>query len=141
MSRFLYAWELGANLGHVGTFEPVAQKLKEAGHSVTFAVSETEACATLLGDCFAWLQAPAVVAKHNLPAPVNYADILLARGYDDPVVLWGLLVAWRNMLQLVRPNLVFADHAPTATCCAMRRAAPKALPDRRSLLREEYQRN
>ena len=127
MSRFLYAWELGANLGHVGRFEPVAQQLKHSGHDITFAVRDTDACALLLGDRFAWLQAPVKEPKPGTLDPINYADILLAMGYDDPVTLWGLVVAWRNMLQLVRPDLVFADHAPTAILAARTLGIPVML--------------
>jgi hypothetical protein len=127
MSQFLYAWEHGANLGHVGRFEPVAQQLKQAGHGVTFAVRETEACSVLLGDRFPWLQAPVLAPKPISHPPINYADILLAAGYDDPVVLWGLFVAWRTMLQLMRPDLIFADYAPTAILAARTLGIPVML--------------
>jgi len=118
MACFLYAWELGASLGHIGRFEPVAQQLAQDGHRVSFVVRETQACPLLLGERHAWMQAPRFDGAPALAAPVNYADILAGVGYADPDVLMGLTVAWRSLLQLVRPELVFADHAPTAILAA-----------------------
>jgi hypothetical protein len=118
MACFLYAWELGASLGHIGRFEPVAQQLAQGGHQVGFAVRETQACPLLLGERFAWMQAPRFDGAPALAAPINYADILAGVGYADPAVLMGLTVAWRTLLQLARPALVFADHAPTAILAA-----------------------
>jgi hypothetical protein len=31
MASILYAWEFGANLGHIGTFLPIARQLREQG--------------------------------------------------------------------------------------------------------------
>jgi UDP:flavonoid glycosyltransferase YjiC (YdhE family) len=117
-ARFFYAWELGSSLGHFGTFEPVAERLRQHGHEVSFAVRETHACRLLLDDRFAWLQAPRVEAIAGAAAPISYADILAGVGYSSPAVLAGLVVAWRTLMQLVRPQLVFADHAPTAILAA-----------------------
>jgi len=127
MARFLYAWELGSNLGHLATFEPVAQQLRQDGHHVTFAVRETHACATFLDDRFAWLQAPRFDGSTGMAAPASYADILAGVGYADPAALMGLVVAWRTLLQLARPQLVFADHAPTAILAARTLGIPVML--------------
>lgn len=118
MSRFLYVWELGTNLGHVGGFEPFASVLATGGHDVILAVRETEPCARLLGGRFKWLQAPVVSERQIRGSPLNYADILLRFGYDDPIRLRGLLVAWQEMMRSVQPELVLADHAPTAILAA-----------------------
>jgi hypothetical protein len=126
-ARFFYAWELGSNLGHLGTFEPIAERLRQNGHEVTFAVRETHACQLLLGDRFAWLQAPRADAISGSTAPISYADILAGVGYASPAVLMGLVVAWRTLMQLARPHLVFADHAPTAILAARTLGIPVML--------------
>lgn len=127
MNRFLYAWELGANLGHVGTFEPVAAALTAAGHEVTFAVRETDQCKQLLGDRFLWLQAPIIDEQVRPGIPLNYADILLRFGYDDPVRLRAIVTAWRTLIQGVRPDVILADHAPTAILAARTLGVPVML--------------
>lgn len=127
MARFLYAWELGGNLGHIGTFTPVAQQLREAGHEVTFVVRETHACHLLLGRRFGWTQAPRFDGPAHGAAPISYADILAGSGYADPGTLMGLLVAWRTQFQQARPDLVFADHAPTAMLAARTLGIPVML--------------
>jgi hypothetical protein len=126
-ARFFYAWELGSNLGHLGTFEPVAERLRQNGHQVTFAVRETHACQLLLGDRFAWLQAPRADSISGSAAPITYADILAGVGYASPAILVGLVVAWRTLMQLARPQLVFADHAPTAILAARTLGIPVML--------------
>lgn len=127
MARFLYAWELGGNLGHVGSAEPVAERLRRQGHTVTFAVRDTRACPALLGGRFAWLQAPRCGLPPAPAPPIGYADILAGAGYADPDVLAGLTVAWRTLLELARPDLVLADHAPTAILAARTLGIPVML--------------
>lgn len=118
MSRLLYAWELGDNLGHVGPFEPVLSALEKRGHEVLLAARDTGACARLLGARGNWVQAPLVAERQISEPPINYADLLLRFGYDDPAALLGLLAAWRQLLWLAQPELVLADHAPTALLAA-----------------------
>lgn len=127
MSRFLYAWELGSHLGHVGTFEPMARELDSSGHEVVFVVRETEQCAQLLGSKFSWFQAPIVNERFRPGVPLNYSDILLRFGYDDPLRLRGMLVAWRSLILSCRPDVILADHAPTAILAARTLGIPVML--------------
>ena len=41
MSKLLYAWEFGANFGHIGAFLPLARTRRQRGHEVHWAVSLT----------------------------------------------------------------------------------------------------
>ena len=127
MARFLYAWELGGNLGHVGAFAPVAGRLQHAGHDIHLVVRDTRACALLPGARCDWSQAPHCDAPPGPAAPLSYADILAGVGYLDCATLMGLLVAWRTQLTLTRPDLVFADHAPTAILAARTLGIPVML--------------
>ena len=127
ISSFLYAWELGGKLGHIGGFEPVAEQLRREGHDVTFVVRETRACPLLLGERFSWMQAPRFDGSPAARPPLSYADILAGVGYADPLDLMGLTVAWRTQFQLARPGLVFADHAPTAILAARSLGIPVML--------------
>ncbi|CAN7363788.1 glycosyltransferase [Massilia sp. LjRoot122] len=127
MTCFLYAWELGSNFGHVGAFKPVAERLRQAGHDVALAVRETRSCQDLLGEDWTWLQAPRFDGPADSSAPLTYADMLAGVGYSTPPVLTGLVVAWRTLMRLVRPRLVFADHAPTAILAARSLGIPVML--------------
>lgn len=124
----LYAWEFGANLGHIGTFLPIARRLREQGHAVHWAVTHPHQAARLLPrDGFAWLQAPTMPEQRGDGAPLNYADILLRFGYADANDLLGLVVAWRELLRLTGAEVVMADHAPTAILAARTLGLPVML--------------
>lgn len=119
MAHLLYAWEFGANFGHIGTFLPVARALRERGHEVHWAVAHPHQAARLLPrDNFAWLQAPAMVEAKIDGPPLNYADILIRYGYAQAEDLLGLVVAWRELMRLTAARIVLADHAPTAILAA-----------------------
>lgn len=115
----LYAWEFGANLGHIGTFLPVARALRERGHSVHWIVTHPHEAVRLLPEAgFAWLQAPLFPEQQQANPPINYADILLRFGYAQASDLLGLVVAWRELLRLTGARLVLADHAPSTILAA-----------------------
>lgn len=120
MSRILVAWELGGNYGHLARCLPIAEGLRQRGHDVVFAVRDTRTAAELLGPVgFPFLQVPLPATKTRLSRPpANYAEILLGEGYADPLGLQGMVRAWQAILQLSRPDIVLADHAPTALLAA-----------------------
>lgn len=115
MASILYAWEFGANLGHIGTFLPIARELRERGTAVNWAVTHPHQAARLLPKAgFDWLQAPTMPEQRREGPPLSYADILLRFGYADGNDLLGLVVAWRELMQLTGAKVVLADHSPTA---------------------------
>lgn len=46
--RILFAWELGANLGHLARDIPVAEQLRKLGHDVTFAARDLRVAQEML---------------------------------------------------------------------------------------------
>lgn len=120
MSRILFAWELGANLGHLSRDVPVAQKLREAGHQVCFAVRDTRVAAEVLPPHrFRFLQAPLCVGRTRLAQPpANYAEMLVAEGWCDRKALLGHISAWCELLTMGAFDAVAADHAPGALVAA-----------------------
>jgi UDP:flavonoid glycosyltransferase YjiC (YdhE family) len=119
MAKLLYAWEFGANLGHIGAFLPLARALRERGHRVDWAVvSPTSAARVLDREGFTWLQAPVCPEQARQGPPLSYADILLRFGYANPADLLGLVVAWRELIRLTGAQALLADHAPTALLAA-----------------------
>ena len=128
MSRLLYAWEFGANFGHIGAFLPVARVLRQRGHDVRWAVAQTGPAERLLSpDHFNWLQAPAWHETPRAGAPISYNDILLRFGYANGTDLLGLVDAWRDLMRATRAQAVLADHAPTAILAARTLGIPVML--------------
>lgn len=119
MANILYAWEFGANLGHIGAFLPLARALRDQGHAVRWVVASSTSAAYLLDkEGFAWLQAPICPEQPRPGPPHTYADILLRFGYANPADLLGPAVAWRELMKLTGAQIVLADHAPTALLAA-----------------------
>lgn len=128
MADILYAWEFGANLGHIGTFLPVARELRDRGHRVHWAVAQPHQAARLLPQAgFDWLQAPLMPEQPREGPPLSYADILLRFGYARGEDLLGTVVAWRTLMQLSGARVVLADHAPTAILAARSLGLPVML--------------
>lgn len=128
MNTVFYAWELGANLGHIGAFLPLARALRDRGHTVHWAVAKThEAARMLKPEGFGWLQAPGVSDQKTGRAPESYGAILLHFGYADADKLHGLVVAWRELLRLSCAQIVLVDHAPTAILAARTLGLPVML--------------
>ena len=128
MASILYAWEFGANLGHVGAFMPLAHALRERGHEVHWAVTQPAAVGDFLAQHgFRWLPAPATAETARQGPPLTYADILLRFGYADARSLFGLIGGWRELMRLTQACLVLADHAPTALLGARAAGLPAML--------------
>lgn len=119
MASLLYAWEFGANFGHIGAFLPLGRALRDAGHEVHWVVTQTAPAARLLAkEGFTWMQAPVCQEASRPGPPLTYADILLRFGYSQAADLFGLVVAWRELMRLTGAQLVLADHSPTAILAA-----------------------
>lgn len=128
MSKILYAWELGANLGHVGAFLPLARELRVRGNQIHWAVAQTASAAQLLAqEGYDWLQAPLIAETVREGPPLSYCDILLRFGYARECDLLGLVVAWRELIRLTGAHVLLADHAPTAILAARTLGLPVVL--------------
>ncbi|MBQ1762310.1 MAG: hypothetical protein IIZ92_05350 [Aquincola sp.] len=133
MARFLLAWELGGGLGHATPLAQLAQPLLAAGHEVQLVLRDLSVLGSAFGPLAAhprlraW-QAPVwQLPLAGQPPPATYAELLLHAGYLDATRLQGLAQAWRTLLQALQPDLLVADHAPTALLAA------RGLPMRRLL--------
>src|SRR5215213_944270 len=129
MARILYCWELGEDLGHISNFLPVALALRARGHTVIAALRELGRAETVFGphgipllQAPVWLQPPSE-APHP---PQSFAEMLIHFGFADPSGLTAMLRAWRNLLALADPDLMIADHGPTALLAARSCGVPSA---------------
>jgi UDP:flavonoid glycosyltransferase YjiC (YdhE family) len=127
MARILIAWELGEAFGHLARCLRLAEELRQRGHAVVLVLKDVR----LPGPHVAMhgitvLQAPLSpqqrLAKQRMP--VNHADVLLHCGFADAREVAARLVVWHGIFRLTRPEVVVADHAPTALLAACRADIP-----------------
>jgi UDP:flavonoid glycosyltransferase YjiC (YdhE family) len=116
MSRVLFSWELGSNLGHVSRLLPLARRLKARGHAVLVAANQLTLAAKAFGPAaIAFVQAPQLpFAPRSREQPASYADVLLNTGWSNTVDLWSAVQAWVSTVRLFAPDVIVADHSPTA---------------------------
>jgi tetratricopeptide (TPR) repeat protein len=116
MATIMFAWEMGGGAGHVAPFRHIAQRLRADGHNVVFALRDLwRVHGFLTADGMTCVQAPFAATSHQrIDPPSTYAHILHNSGYADTEQLRGLLTAWRGLFEIVKPDVVVADHAPTA---------------------------
>lgn len=120
MARVLIAWELGTAFGHLARCLRLAHGLVARGHAVTLAFKDVRLPAgQALAPGVTLLPAPLTphVASGGSP-PVNYADVLRVSGFADARDVAARLHAWKGLFSLARPDVLVADHAPTALLAA-----------------------
>jgi UDP:flavonoid glycosyltransferase YjiC (YdhE family) len=126
--KVLYAWEIGEDLGHVSQFLPLALELRRRGHDVVTALRELPRAEGIIGrHGITMLQAPIWQGELLDPPrpPVSYAEILFFFGYLDASRLTAMIRAWASLISLIGPDVIIADHAPTALIAARMLGIPR----------------
>lgn len=127
----LLAQELGMGLWHAGLLGAVARALEARGLSCVFALADPVAARVVLGPGARVVPAPCYVPPGAaLPAGLEtttFADILGAAGLGAPDLLGALVASWDALLDLVRPAVIIADHAPALLVAARHRLPVVAL--------------
>ncbi len=122
--RVLSVWELGTGLGHIDRMLSVGRSLRGRGHEPQFLLKDVSRAHLRFGADTAearWWFAQAPVwlpSLNNAPALRNYTVVLAAAGWLNPVGLASLVTAWRAMFELLKPDALVCDHAPTAILAA-----------------------
>ena len=117
MKHIVYSWELGADLGHILRFLPLAKVFQERGYKITLILRDLTRAQEYLGQYnFELLQAPVWNSPvHSAPRPmVSYAEILQHHGFFESTDLLRTVRAWRSLFKQLKPDLMLFDHAPTA---------------------------
>lgn len=130
MARILYAWELGGDYGHIGSFMPLALELREQGHEVIFVLRDLSNAETVVSKYkFSILQAPIWTTEiKGLPdPPLNYTEIILRYGFVSKPALSALNRAWLGLFALIKPDFIIADHSPVALFSARAVGLPRAV--------------
>lgn len=132
MATIALIWELGDGLGHLGRLRPLADALAARGHDcVVVSRKASDAARRVIG------------AYPHVPAPIepvegavlgggsvaSHGDILATLGYAEPERLGAVLARWDEVFAQIRPDLVIADYAPTATLAVWGRLPVVAVGD------------
>ncbi len=120
MGRIVFAWEFGSGLGHIQYDLPLAKELQARGHEVICIMKHVIDAGRILGQYgIKVLQAPVWQVKvKKLENTYNYAEALFNQGYLIEGGLASMTKAWRNLLGFIKPDILIADHAPTALIAA-----------------------
>ncbi len=116
MARILLGWELGGDYGHLMRFITLAGELRARGHECVFVLRELTHVDKVMHDQpYRILQAPIFLGQIvGLPPAVGFAETLLQLGFLSEHVLVGLCRAWRALVDILQPDLLVFDYAPTA---------------------------
>lgn len=127
MAVIVLNWELGADLGHIGRFLPLALRLRERGHRPVMLLRDITRAEALLGPHgLSYLQAPVWMPRVNgLPPELNLTETLFRFGFLHPEGLLSMCKAWRASWALLQPALMVFDHAPTALLAARGLGIPR----------------
>ncbi|WP_416398411.1 nucleotide disphospho-sugar-binding domain-containing protein [Allohahella sp. A8] len=120
MSHILGIWELGDDLGHLHRLAELASALTTRGHQVSLIVKDLSRAEMFFRESAVRIyQAPVWIHRPSSPRLTKtMADILAYKGYGEVDGLMALVKAWRALLDLLQPDLMVFDFAPTAMLAA-----------------------
>jgi UDP:flavonoid glycosyltransferase YjiC (YdhE family) len=128
MATILMTWELGMGLGHLLPLRAVGVELVARGHKVVLASREIASLQGIFGGTgISFIPAPVYTRQGKVPYAIthSYAHILANIGFADEAALASLVAAWETVFDLVQPQLVVADHSPTALLALRGRDVPR----------------
>lgn len=115
MSRVLFAWELGAHLGHLARDLPLARRCRDEGADLVFAVPVLRVAVGQAGEVrlpFVWEPARYPAIRWTA-SPVRPAYLILCHRYDNrDAPRW----AFRGRITTDQPSLFGTDGGPQHAC-------------------------
>ncbi len=129
MATIALNWELGADLGHINRFLPIALRLREQGHRPVMLLRDITRAESILGEHrLEFLQAPVwLTPVQGLPPDINFTETLYRFGYLYPDGLLSMAKAWRAVWALLQPQLLIFDQSPSALLAARGLGIPRML--------------
>jgi UDP:flavonoid glycosyltransferase YjiC (YdhE family) len=122
--------EMGAGLGHIATFLPIAKALKHNGYRPVLIVRDVSQVELMYADeGIEYIQAPVwlPVRADASRAQLNFTDSLFHFGYLDGQSLTSMLKAWVNLFNIIKPDVFIFDYAPTALLASKVTDTPKII--------------
>lgn len=117
MATILLAWELGSGLGHLMNLRPIGESLAARGHRVVAAVrNPQDARRCFSGSDIFCMPAPVLPDDYRPPFAVvrSFTHLLWNMGFHESSLIEAPFTAWNRIFDDVQPDLVVADHSPTA---------------------------
>lgn len=120
MARIVIAWELGEAFGHLARCLRLSEALIAHGHVVTLVLKDIRMPGGFVPRSeITVVPAPLTPQASRVSrTPVNYAEMLGGSGFSDFREVAARLNAWQGLFSLIKPDLLLADHAPTALLAA-----------------------
>lgn len=119
--KILFAWELGANYGHAVKMGQIAERLSDhcdvfiaARHPVSVRKMYPDLPAKLLQAPYQ----PTRALRETETMGESYPGILRQDGWDSADSLIPLIEAWRSLFDLIQPDILVSQAAPTALLAA-----------------------
>jgi len=110
--------QLGAGFGHVSALLPIGAALAGRGHSIVCSMADMlHASLSLRRVGFPVVQAPVWPGRRS-DEPSSYADLLVLNGFESVPALMLMVQAWQDLFDIIAPDLIVADHSPTAALAA-----------------------
>lgn len=117
MARVMCVWEQGSSLGHLSHLKSSVQAAVAMGHEVFLVARELTGIAAVFGDLpMTCLQAPfkQFPVQADQSAYGSLTHVLFRQCFSSASELVMYVRAWRGLFELVKPDLVLFEHAPTA---------------------------
>jgi len=121
----LLGWELGAGIGYCLQLKSLAEGLQEYGYKPVLALRSIDSVHKIFRQCdFPVLQAPYVTGRLTDAArtegffSTGFTDLMACNGFGSEDHLYSMLRGWRELIDLVQPDLVVARFSPLLTTAA-----------------------
>jgi UDP:flavonoid glycosyltransferase YjiC (YdhE family) len=125
LKSVLFGWELGANLGHAKPLAEIARGLISEDVRLFVAARDLSYASTAFEGLRAQLlQAPVWPDHHHFGSDAGqacYSDVLVQIGFAEPQKLAAVVGGWIALFDLVRPDVIVADHSPALLLAAKTR--------------------
>lgn len=126
-THLLLTWELGSGYGHIMGFIPLIEALIPLGVSLSIIARNTVVAGQLLADYPVTIYpSPIFIGDQDRlrSATLSYSDIIYDLGFGDVDELTHTAQAWQNLFALINPDMIIADHSPTAILAARCKRIP-----------------
>lgn len=116
-------------MGHLANLAPIAQRLESRGHTLHLAMRDLSLARFIKHFNVRLWQSPFKNsrAKQAVAEPRTFADILFNCGFGSEDELLGLVRAWQEIFAAVRPDVIVAEHSPSALLAARAMRCPTVL--------------